>query len=104
MIVVSVTSQIREGCLDEFLSACAEIRPLVLAEKGCLLYEHTQPISFPPGSSDPVDVNQVVLLEIWESDEALARHGQVPHGKAFANRVRHLRHSVTVKATRSLFR
>jgi len=46
------------------------IRPVILAEKGCLQYE----LSKVSGSA--VDF---VLIEHWESEEALAAHDVTPH-------------------------
>ena len=103
MIMVIVISELHEGRTEEFLRACQELRPLVLAEKGCLKYEHTLEIPFPLGSDNAIDADRVTLVEMWESDDALRAHAQVLHGKAFAERVRPLRKSVSVSAFRSVF-
>jgi quinol monooxygenase YgiN len=102
-IIVTVTSQIKSGCMKEFLTACAELRRKVLAEDGCLGYEHARPIGWPLDSDAPTDGDKVILIEIWENEAALRKHSTVPHGKAFAEAVKDLRISVKVEAARCVF-
>lgn len=103
MIIVTVTSEVKEGCMEAFLAACEALRPKVLAEEGCLIYEHTVPIAWPLDSDAPINSNRVILVEVWESEEALSRHAGVSHGKQFAQEVRPLRNSVSVTAARTVF-
>ena len=86
--------------MEDFLAACAELRPKVLAETGCLAYDHTIPIHWPPHPAQANAANRVVLIEAWDGEESLRRHGTVPHGKDFAARVRPLRESVRVEVLR----
>ena len=44
MVYNCVTMIIKKGKMDEFLAECRKIRSLVLAEKGCLMYDYTQAI------------------------------------------------------------
>lgn len=101
MFVVTVTSHIKPGHLEAFLEACRQLRPKVLAEEGCLFYEFARPVPFPLDSDADVETDCVVLTEIWENEAALRKHAGVPHGKAFAQQVRHMRESVTVSAASS---
>lgn len=52
------------------IEAFEKLRPLVLAEPGCIQYELF---------SDAEDENKFILVEKWASDEALAVHGQTEH-------------------------
>ena len=44
MIYSIVTMFIKDGKMEEFLDECKKIRPLVLAEEGCLMYDYTREI------------------------------------------------------------
>ncbi len=103
MILVIVTSQIREGRMAEFLAACRETRPKVLAEKGCLGYEHALDTQSPLRSQESLNPNRVTLIETWESLEALVEHSRSSRGHEFAQQVRDLREHVTVRVTKSAF-
>jgi len=62
--------EVMPGKSNEQVSLYNKIQPLVLAERGCLQYE----LSKVSGSA--VDF---VLIERWESEEALAAHDVTPH-------------------------
>jgi quinol monooxygenase YgiN len=67
-VVVSIRVQPGRGA--EQVALFKEIEPLVRAEAGCLEY-----------SIHPVagDADRFVILEWWESAEALAAHDKTPH-------------------------
>ena len=96
MVVVVVSMKIEEGRMSEFLEACAEVRPQVLAENGCLAYDYNREIQSPLRPDQPYDPNRVVLIERWESAEALAAHGKAPHVKTFGTRVKDIRSDVQI--------
>ncbi|PLK49685.1 putative quinol monooxygenase [Uliginosibacterium sp. TH139] len=52
------------------IEAFEALRPLVLAEPGCIQYELF---------SDEEDENKFILVERWASQEALAAHGKTAH-------------------------
>ena len=72
-ISLIVLIEVQPGKADEQIGLYRKIRPLVLAEEGCLAYE----LSAVSGS----DV-KFVLSERWESREALAAHDRSPHMRA----------------------
>ena len=62
--------EVQLGKSEEQINLYNKIKPLVLAERGCLQYE----LSKVSGSAV-----KFVLLERWESEEALAAHDVTPH-------------------------
>lgn len=82
MIHLTVTMQIKPGHMDAFLAVCRELRPLVLAEKGCLRYEYTREVAL-PFMNTAVDPNRITLLETWASEADLAVHNEAPHMKKY---------------------
>lgn len=70
VIFVIVMIETKAGFANQQIQAFRELRPLVLAEKGCLQYELTQDINHP---------NQFVLIEKWETQVDLDAHDLTPH-------------------------
>ena len=101
MLHVVVTMTIKEGRMEVFLDLCRELRPKVLAEPGCLAYDHTREVPGPFGR--PVDANRVTLLERWASPEALQAHLAAKHLKETGARMADLRASVEVRCTEPIF-
>lgn len=100
---VLVTMTIKEGRMEEFLRICEELRPHVLREKGCQAYDYTREIPSPLGAQEPIDANRIILIERWESMEALRAHLETPHMKQAGPRMKDLRASVQVCMTESVF-
>lgn len=71
-IKLVILIEVQPGKADEQIDLYNKIKPLVLAEDGCLEYEMNR-VS---GS----EVN-FVLIERWESKESLALHDVTPHMK-----------------------
>ncbi len=76
-IRVQVTYQLKEGAREAFLAELMgdDFLPSVHAEDGCLQYAYFRAVA---------DENVVVLLECWESREALSVHLGQPHMKKLA--------------------
>ena len=74
MVYNCVTMIIKKGKMDEFLAECRKIRSLVLAEKGCLMYDYTREIETGSERQETIIQNRVTLYEKWESIEALDVH------------------------------
>ena len=74
MIIVHGTMPIKPDCRDLALDLAREMSAATQAEAGCISYD------FYVGVSDP---NTLVLLQEWESMEALAAHFRTRHLKAF---------------------
>ena len=69
--MINVTAQftVREDRTEDFEKAIAEARPHMLADEGCLRYDLQQ-----VHKSD----TEYVLLEAYDSGDALRRHGELP--------------------------
>ena len=97
MIYSIVTMIIKTGKMDAFLEECRKIRPLVLAEEGCLMYDYTREIDTGKERQEPVNPNRITLYEKWASSEALDIHSGMPYMEKFGARVAPLRESVTIR-------
>ena len=97
MIYSIVTMIIKTGKMDAFLAECKRIRPLVLAEEGCLMYDYTREIDTGEERQEPVNPNRITLYEKWASAEALDIHSGMPYMEEFGARVASLRESVTIR-------
>ena len=62
--------EVKEGRAKEQIDLYKQIKPMVLAEPGCIEYRLTQV----KGSE-----TKFILVEQWESKEALAAHDVTPH-------------------------
>lgn len=94
---------IKKGKMDEFLVECRKIRPLVLAEKGCLMYDYTREITSGSVRQEPLNIDRITLYEKWESIEALNLHSDAPHMKEFVLRVAPMRESVVIRTGTEAF-
>lgn len=97
MLYSIVTMQIKQGKMDEFLAECRKIRPLVLVEPGCLMYDYTREIETGESVQEPLNADRITLYEKWASQEALDIHNAAPYMANFVARVKSLRESVTVR-------
>lgn len=78
-ITVIATFHAAEGKRDELLAAVCAVVPGVLQEPGCLQYApHT------------VGQDRVLLVESWESTDALRVHSETPALLAFRDATAHL--------------
>lgn len=103
MIYNCVTMIIKKGKMEEFLFECEKIRPLVLAEDGCLMYDYTREISSGSERQEPVKSDRITLYEKWESMEALNMHSDSLHMKEFVLRVAPMRESVVIRTGTEAF-
>jgi quinol monooxygenase YgiN len=97
MIYSIVTMLIKKGKMDDFLAECRKIRPLVLAEPGCLMYDYTREIDTGDSIQETLNADRITLYEKWASQEALDIHNDAPYMTDFVARVRPLRESVTIR-------
>lgn len=88
MIFVLATIELHPGRREDFLAEFRQIVPLVRQEVGCHLYVPTidTPTLLP--AQLPVRDNVVVVVEKWESTEALAAHLIAPHMVAYRPKVK----------------
>lgn len=97
MIYVVVSALVKEGRMSEYLGICSRLRPLVLAEKGCLAYDYAKDIHPSAPNHEPSDPARITLIEEWESPEALSAHNESAHVKEYLPRLRELREGTTIR-------
>ncbi len=88
MIHVIATIELKPGTRAAFADEFARIVPLVRAERGCLYYAGAIDVATGHSSQPPLRSNVFVVVERWESVEALQAHGVSPHMQAWRDRVR----------------
>ena len=90
MIIVLATVELAEGRRDEFLAAFHQVVPLVRAEEGCLEYGPTVDAVTEIDKQAPLREHTVVVVEKWESLDALNAHLVAPHMGDYRERVQDL--------------
>ncbi|MCI0458846.1 MAG: antibiotic biosynthesis monooxygenase [Gemmataceae bacterium] len=90
MIHVIATIELAEGQREVFLEEFRQIVPLVRAEAGCLEYGPALDVPTGIAAQAPLRENVVLVVEKWESVEALKAHLQAPHMLAYRPRVKDL--------------
>lgn len=98
MIYSIVTMVIKDGKMEEFLQECRKVRPLVLSEAGCLMYDYTRELREDSPRQEPYNENRITLYEKWASREALDLHSSMPYMSDFVQRVAPLRASVSIRS------
>ena len=97
MIYSIVSMLIKKGKMDDFLAECRKIRPLVLAEPGCLMYDYTREIDTGDAIQETINADRITLYEKWASQEALDIHNAANYMAEFVARVTPLRDSVSIR-------
>ncbi len=97
MISVLATIETVEGRRDEFLKIFKELVPKVLAEEGCV--EYGPWVDVPNSIIDPPAIreNVVMVIEKWESLEALQAHIETPHVVEFLQAIDGLRVGISLQ-------
>jgi quinol monooxygenase YgiN len=86
MIRVIAIITAKPGRREDILTAFREIVPDVLAERGCLEYQPT--VDTQGASPARMGADAIVVIETWESAEALEAHRVAPHMAAFGKKTR----------------
>lgn len=73
------------GRRDELIAAFKELAPQVHAEQGCIEYGTAVDVATPIDAQEPLRSDVVVVVEKWDSIEALQAHLAAPHMEAFRN-------------------
>lgn len=90
MIHVIATVELRPGKRGSFLAEFHRVVPLVRAEAGCIEYGPTIDVSTGIAVQPPVRDNVVVIVEQWESLDALRAHMAAAHMAEYRVRVKDL--------------
>lgn len=87
--VIAAISTTPEG-RDELIAAFAKLIPLVRAEQGCIEYSTAIDLATGLPTQAPTRDDVLVVVEKWESLEALQVHLDAPHMIAFREANAHL--------------
>jgi quinol monooxygenase YgiN len=90
--VVHVLAMItaKPGQRDAVLAAFRANVPNVLAEAGCIEYGAAADAEGMGGIQTPLGPDSFVVIEKWESGEALAAHAAAPHMKEYGAKTKEL--------------
>jgi quinol monooxygenase YgiN len=101
MIAVIATIDLQPGVRKEFLTHFAELAPSVRAEEGCIEYAAMVdlPTSFP--AQPPERGDTVVVVEKWESIEALETHLMAAHMRRFRQATEGMRRGISLQVLES---
>lgn len=89
MIHVLASIQTKPGCKAKFLEIFKANMPAVKAENGCIEYRPAVDVEtgFPAQRLDP---DMVVIIEKWQSLDALRTHLAAPHMATYREKVKDL--------------
>jgi len=87
-VVAIVTA--KPGRREELLTAFRAVVPSVRAEQGCIEYGPTVDAEGFGSRQAKVGADTFVVLETWESAEALKAHAVAPHMAAYGAKVKDL--------------
>ncbi len=90
MICVLATIEVQPGHRDEFLAQFRQIVPKVQAEDGCLEYGPMVDFATNLEAQPPERENVVVVVEKWQSVDALEAHLMTPHMVEYRKAVKSL--------------
>lgn len=98
MIFVIATSKLKPGCKADFIAAAKANYENVRAEEGCVFYHLNETTD--AGVGAPVDPDECIYVECWETAEHLQKHLQQPHMKDFMAKVGDMRVSSSLKVVK----
>lgn len=90
MIHVIATIELQPGKRSAFLEEFHRVMPLVHAEPGCIEYGPAVDVATGLSMQAPLRDEVAVIIEKWESVDALKAHTQAPHMADYRIRVREL--------------
>jgi quinol monooxygenase YgiN len=102
MIAVIATIEVAEESCGDFRKVFAALVPKVRAEDGCVEYGlwADMPTNIP--LQEPVRPNTVVVMEKWESVEALEAHLMTPHMREFLKATEPMKAVITLQILESV--
>jgi quinol monooxygenase YgiN len=90
VIYVIAAIEVAQGQREAFLAEFRQVVPLVRAEAGCLEYAPALDLRTDLPAQVPAGEDVVVVVEKWQSLEALRAHLQAPHMTEYRARVKQL--------------
>jgi quinol monooxygenase YgiN len=96
MIYVVATITVKSEHKKEFIEIFKSNVPNVLNEQGCIEYNPT--VDYKMGwAAQVTDENTVIIVEKWESPEALDAHNNAPHMKEYREKTAGMVEKVEVR-------
>lgn len=97
MIAVIATISMKEGKRETYLTEVRKIIPAVRKEEGNI--EYAPYVDLPSGFpvQPPIRPNTVILIEKWESLDALKKHMTAPHMGPYRQATKEIVESMTVQ-------
>ena len=102
MIYVVATSELKEGCREQFIEIAKANVPNVLAEEGCIMYQLNENFDSGLPAQNDLDPNTLTFVECWESQAHLDAHLATPHMARFRDQVTPLRISTKLQILQSV--
>lgn len=100
MICVLATIEVAAGCRDELLGLFRDLVPKVRAEDGCIDYTPMIDVASGLEAQDLPNENSVVIVEKWESLDALKVHLKTMHMAEYFEKAEQLRLSMSLRILR----
>lgn len=97
MIHVIATIRLKPGCRDRYIEILKSNVDNVKGEAGCLAYEPTIDMETDIGVHEMAGENTVMLVEAWESVEALKDHFKAPHMLSYREKAKDLFESISIR-------
>jgi quinol monooxygenase YgiN len=97
MIYVVASSEVKSECREKFIELAKANLPNVHAEKGCIMYQLCTDFESGLTMQQKCGENTLVFIECWENIDYLKAHLATPHMKQFAEEVKDLRTSSSLK-------
>ena len=95
MIDVIASIRVKDGFRDDFIKKFKINLPAVLKEKGCIDYYPATDVESGL-STQKMDSTAVIVIEKWESIEALEAHAQAPHMTSFRKTVEDIIEDISI--------
>ena len=97
MIYVIASSEVKVECRSQFIELAKANLPNVHAEQGCIMYQLCTDFESGFAAQAKCGENTLVFVECWENIDCLKAHLATPHMKKFAESVKDLRISSSLK-------
>ena len=97
MIHVLATIEIAAGQRSAFLTEFRKIIAAVREEEGCIEYGPAVDADTDIGAQNPLGADTVMVIEKWESVDALKAHSVAPHMLEYREKVKDLVKGMTLR-------
>jgi len=100
-VYVVATITVKQGAREKFATIFKDNVPNVLAEKGCIFYEPVVDMDSGIAAQAALRPDVMVVMEKWESLDALLTHLDAPHMHTYREKVKGLVENVNLQVLES---